>query len=79
MLPFPLFPVIEPMIIGFKILGAAIAGEVGNLVTKDVARSIYNILKYLFILILIVIFSFLKALFFDFFVNTVKYWKKDFS
>ena len=71
-------PIIAPIIAGFKIIGDAIIGEASGLVTKNVAKTIWNIIKYLFIFVFIILISFLECITWDFFNNLRKYWKKDF-
>lgn len=75
---FPLFPVVEPTVAGLKVMWSAVLGEVSSLVTKNVAKSILNIVVYILKLMLVVVISFLECITVDFFNNIVKYWKKDF-
>lgn len=76
---FPIFPVVEPTATGLKIMWSAVLGEVSGLITKNVAKSIWNVLRYLFIFLLIILLSFLESITWDFFNNIRKYWKKDFK
>lgn len=75
---FPIFPIVGPTIAGLKLIGEAIAGQLADLITKDVAKSIWNIIKFIFLLAFIIILSFLESVTIDFFNNIVKYWRKDF-
>ncbi len=73
---FPLFPLVGPIIEGFTIIWEGIVGAFSGLVSKNVAQTIWNVLKFIFVLVFVIILSFLKAMTVDFFKNIVKYWKK---
>lgn len=75
---FPIFPVVGPTAAGLKIIWGAVTGEVSSLITKNIAKTIWGIIKFIFKLVFIIVISFFEAVTLDFFNNMVKYWRKDF-
>ncbi len=72
----PLFPVVGPIIEGLAIMWEAIVEAFSGLVAKNIAQTIWNILRFILILALIIIVSFLKSITVDFFRNIFFYLKK---
>ncbi len=73
---FSLFPLVGPTIEGFTIIWEGIVGAFSGLVSKNVAQTIWNVLSFIFVLVLVIILSFLKAITIDFYKNIIHYWKK---
>jgi len=76
---FPIFPIVGPTSAGLKLIWAAVTGEIAFLITKNIAKTIGEIIKFIFKLAFVIVISFLKSITIDFFNNIVKYWKKDFQ